>query len=415
MVRKDSYYNKTELSNGIRVVTEKIPNVRSVSIGMWLTVGSRDERVENNGIAHYTEHMMFKGTTRLSASDIAQSLERVGGYLNAFTGKEVTCYYAHVLNEHISNAVEILGEILTDSVFDEVEMEKEKRVILDELSNIEEMPEELLHDLFWEDLFPDHPLGMSIIGKRDTVSDIDRSKILDFIDRNYTSDRIVVAAAGDVDHQDLVELLGNNVAKLKRGPHPSKYPLPNLPDTKVNVVENGAIQAHVCLGTQAYNYRDRKKFALLVLNTLLGSGMSSRLFQNIREKHGIAYSIYSFVDFLFNTGVFGIYLGTDKENVERSLELIQDELQMLTRNSVSVDELERTKSQLKGNLMLGLEGTSSRMNRLAKMEIYLGDYFTLDDTIKEIDAVDRRDLHAIAVELFDENRLHTTILKPKAN
>ncbi len=415
MVRKDSYYNKTELSNGIRVVTEKIPNVRSVSIGMWLTVGSRDERVENNGIAHYTEHMMFKGTTRLSASDIAQSLERVGGYLNAFTGKEVTCYYAHVLNEHISNAVEILGEILTNSVFDEVEMEKEKRVILDELSNIEEMPEELLHDLFWEDLFPDHPLGMSIIGKRDTVSDIDRSKILDFIDRNYTSDRIVVAAAGDVDHQELVDLLGNNVAKLKRGALPSQYPLPNLPDTNVNVVENGAIQAHVCLGTQAYDYRDRKKFALLVLNTLLGSGMSSRLFQNIREKHGIAYSIYSFVDFLFNTGVFGIYLGTDKENVERSLELIQDELQMLTRNSVSVDELERTKSQLKGNLMLGLEGTSSRMNRLAKMEIYLGDYFTLDDTIKEIDAVNRRDLHAIAVELFDENRLHTTILKPKAN
>lgn len=409
----ETQYKKTELSNGIRVVTERIPHVRSISIGTWVAVGSRDEHPGNHGISHYIEHMMFKGTSNQTASDIARSLESVGGHLNAFTGKELTCYYAHVLDEHLCKAVEVIADILTNSIFDEDEMEKEKRVILDELNNIEETPEELIHDLFWEDLFPNHPLGFSIVGKRDSILNLKRDAILSFLRQNYTTTRMVVAAAGNVDHSHLVDLLQANFGPLGGG-HSATYPLPRNPEHGTNVVENGAIQAHLCLGTQAYPYRERKKFGLLVLNTLLGAGMSSRLFQNIREKQGIAYSVYSFIDFLFDAGIFGVYLGTDKENVEKSLELITRELEGLRKNPVSSEELDRTKSQLKGNLMLGLEGTSSRMNRLAKMEIYLQDYFTLDHTLAEIDAVTRTEVLETAQELFDTNRIYTTILKPKS-
>ena len=414
MSLKDAGYHKTILNNGIRIVSEKIPAVRSISIGVWLTVGSRDETAANNGISHFIEHMVFKGTSNRSAADIAQSLESVGGHLNAFTGKEQTCYFAHILDEDLPIAVDVISDFLINSLFLDDEMEKEKRVILEELNNIEETPEELIHEHFVEDLFPNHSLGLSIIGKRENIQTFSVDDIHAYLNQNYTSDRIVIAAAGNVDHKTLVQLvkryLGQTTTSSKHA-----YEKPCANSREQHVIENGAIQAHVCLGTQSYSYKNNKKYALLVLNTLLGSGMSSRLFQNIREKYGLAYSIYSFVDFLIDTGLFGVYIGTTKDNVKDSIELIFKELKELKDTAVSDEELERTKSQLKGNLMLGLESTSSRMNRLAKMEIYLDEYVTLDDTLSEIEKVSTADLLDVANELFDEKKIYTTILKPKDN
>jgi predicted Zn-dependent peptidase len=409
----ENEFQKTQLDNGIRVVTEKIPYVRSVSIGIWLSVGSRNETDDNNGVAHFIEHMMFKGTKNRNAFEIAQSLESVGGHLNAFTGKELTCYYAHILDEHLPVAVEVLADILLNSLFDENEMEKEKRVILEELSTLEETPEELIHELFLKDLFPQHPLGFSTIGKRQNISSFRRRHIIDFIRENYTPNNMVIAAAGHVNHLDLVKLIDEKF-KWFDNPGSSHYQPPSKAYFGKNIIENGAIQAHLCMGTQSYAYRDSKKFGLLILNTLLGSGMSSRLFQNIREKYGLAYSIYSFTDFLLDTGLFGIYIGTDKLKIDESIQLISAELDNLMNQPVPHEELKRTKSQLKGNLMLALESTSSRMNRIAKMEIYLQNYFTLDDTLQEIEKVTQEGILTIANELFDNQRLFTTILKPKA-
>lgn len=406
-------YKKSELRNGIRIVTEKIPSVRSISIGTWITVGSRDETVENNGISHYIEHMMFKGTKNRQAYQIAESLESVGGHLNAFTSKELTCYYAHILDEHLPIAVDVIADILLNSIFDNTEMEKEKQVILEEINNLVDTPEEWIHELFLNDLFPKHPLGFSIIGTRDNVLKFDRETVLDYISKNYTSDRIIIAAAGNINHQQLVRLVEEKFNNINISGF-RNYLSPGGASHGKRIIENGGIQAHVCLGTQSYSYEDSKKFGLLVLNTLLGSGMSSRLFQNIREKYGLAYSVYSFIDFLQDTGIFGVYIGTDKNKIDDSIELINQELEKLKNEPVSDEELQRTKSQLKGNLMLGLESTSSRMNRLAKMEIYLEKYYTLDDTLIEIEQVNFKDILNIANELFDTSRINTTILKPNA-
>ena len=411
MKKIPAQYKKTELKTGIRVVTEKIPYVRSISIGIWITVGSRDESVDNNGISHYIEHMMFKGTKNRQAYEIAESLESVGGHLNAFTSKELTCYYGHILDEHLPIAVEVIADILTNSIFDKSEMEKEKKVILEEINNLTDTPEELIHELFLYDLFPNHPLGLSTIGTRDNVLRFNRQTIMDYLSQNYTSERMVIAAAGNVNHQQLVKLVQQEFNNI----HNSgcrNYISTSSSTQGRRIVKNGGIQSHLCLGTQSYSYKDSKKFGLLVLNTLLGSGMSSRLFQNIREKYGLAYSIFSFIDFLLDTGIFGVYIGTDKYKLDDSIDLITKELETLKKEPVSDEALQRTKSQLKGNLMLGLESTSSRMNRLAKMEVYLEKYYTLDDTLLEIERVTSKDILNIANELFDKNRIYITILEP---
>ncbi|MFQ6112558.1 MAG: M16 family metallopeptidase [bacterium] len=410
----ESEYKKTELRNGIRVITERIPYVRSISIGVWFTVGSRDETAANNGISHYIEHMTFKGTKTRKAYEIAESLESVGGQLNAFTGKELTCYYAHILDEHLPIAIEIIADILTNSIFDETEMKKEKQVILEEINNLEETPEELVHELFVGDLFPNHSLGFSTIGTRDNVLKFDRRTLSSYLSANYTTDRLVIAAAGNVNHSRLVKLVEKNFNNLRNSGQRHYVP-PSKPVQGKRIIENGGIQAHLCVGTQSYSYESPKKFGLLVLNTLLGSGMSSRLFQNIREKYGLAYSIYSYIDFLQDTGLFVVYIGTDKDKIDDSIELINQELRILMTEAVSDDELQRTKSQLKGNLMLGLESTSSRMNRLAKMEIYLQNYYTLDDTLLQIESVTSKDILNIANELFPQGRILTTVLRPKTH
>jgi predicted Zn-dependent peptidase len=408
-------FKRSQLKNGIRIVTETIPHVRSVSIGFWLTVGSRNETAANNGISHFIEHMLFKGTSSRNAFAIAESLESVGGHINAFTGKELTCYYAHILDEHLPIAVDVISDILKNSLLDENEIEKEKQVVLEELKALEETPEDLIHELFAADLFSNHPLGYSTIGKRENIQNFKRSQLLEFIKSNYAPERMVIAAAGSMPHEQLVKLVAEKFDGLNSFAVHSEYRPAAAARFGKNVIENGAIQAHICLGTQSYSYASEKKFPLLVLNTLLGSGMSSRLFQNIRERYGLAYSVYSFVDFMFDTGMFGVYIGTDKNKIDDCIELITKELENLTKAPVSEEELNRTKSQLKGNLMLGLESTSSRMNRLAKMEIYLQKNFGLDEILRAIASVTKQEVLETARELFDQRRIFTTILKPNAN
>lgn len=405
-------YKKTVLDNGIRVVTERIPYLRSAAIGVWVAVGSRDETIENNGISHYIEHMMFKGTSTQSAYDIALSLESVGGHLNAFTSKELTCYYAHVLDEHIPKAISIIADILSNSLFAPEEMEKEKRVILEELSAVEETPEELIYDFFWEDLYQKHSLGLPIIGKREVISKLTRNELVEYLQDKYTGDKLVVAAAGNVEHDKIVNCIEDALSGFKNAAH-RKYHPPKQTPRKKNIIENGSIQAHICVGTHAYKYDDKRKFDLLLLSTLLGAGMSSRLFQSIREKHGMAYAVFSFIDFMFDTGLFAVYLGTDKRNVDKSIELVLDELKRLCDTKVAEDELQRTKEQLKGNLTLSLEGASSRMNRLAKMEIYLNNHFSLDYTLSEIEKVTSEAILFTAQNLFSSNQFCTTVLQPK--
>jgi len=408
----DSIYGKTILDTGIRVVTEKIPHLRSVAIGVWILAGTRQEEETTNGIAHFLEHMVFKGTKKRNAYQIAESLESVGGHLNAFTAKEFTCFYAHILDENLPEAIEVLSDILINPTLREQDLDKERNVILEEIRNLEDTPDELIHEYFAKDLFHPHPLGFSTLGTKENVSNFSRKDLLNFMQTNYTSGRVIIAAAGNVDHQKLVDL----VKKYFRFPtSPTSAKDDQLPPEKGKntVIESDISQAHICLGTRGYSYGNPKKIPLFVLNAILGAGMSSRLFQNIREKYGFAYSVYSFMDFFADTGVFGIYIGIEKDKIDPSIELIHRELEKLKRQRVREDELDRKKSQLKGNLMLGLESTSNRMTRLAKMEIYLQKFYTLDDTLKQIDKVTATDILEIANELFVKEKIYTTILKPR--
>lgn len=405
---------KSALDNGVRVVSESIPHVRSVSIGVWADVGSRDENQGQNGITHFLEHMVFKGTKKRSVRDIAQSLESLGGYLNAFTTKEQTCFYARVLDTNVREAMDVLSDIVLHATFKEQELEKEKLVVIEELKNAEDDPEDIIHDYFEKALFPDHSLGYPIIGTEENLRRFKREDLITHVNHHYHPSRIVVAAAGHVDHDRLVKLseryfghysLGSPQRRRPPGPtravRPSKeeYPRP------IN-------QAHVCLGTVGYHIHHKDRYPLLVLNALLGEGMSSRLYQTIREKHGFAYSVYSFVNLLSDTGLFGTYIGTDKKNVPVAMELVFKELAKLKSKKVSKAELGRTKSQIKGTMMLGLENMSSRMMRLGSTELYFESYVSLDSILKKVDAVTPESVVRVASDLFDESRFSSVIIRP---
>ncbi len=411
-----SNYQKTVLANGVRVVTEVIPHVRSVSLGVWLNVGSRDETADRSGISHFIEHMVFKGTKRYRAHQIARSLESVGGYLNAFTSKEHTCFYAQVLDRHVGRAVDILSDLVQFPLFNPGELEKEKQVVLEELKNIEDDPDDLIHDYFDRSLFGEHPLGFPVIGRADSITAFRAASLFEYLHRYYLPDRMVVAAAGNLKHDTLLHLV--NKYFRGRGSYRRNGAAPRLRapakrfDAKTREYEKPISQAHVCLGTLGCSVRSRSRYPILVLNTLLGEGMSSRLFQNIREKYGFAYNVYSFANTLSDTGTFGVYVGTGKDHIQNSIELIHRELDKLRSKGVSRAELQRTKEQLKGTMMLSLESMSSRMMRLGTTELIFGDYVPLDTILRSIDSVTGEDVHELAGTLFDVKRFSTVIFNP---
>ncbi len=396
----------------MRVITEKISGVHSAALGVWVTVGSRHETAEDNGISHFIEHMAFKGTKTRSALEISRTIEQGGGFINAFTGRELTCFYVHVLDERMPQALDILADILANSVYDAAEIEKEKQVILDEIRDHEDMPDDVAHEYFVKEVFARHPLARPILGSPTNVRSFTRDSLVDFIERHYVPSGMVIAAAGNVSHRELVKMVKDKFQFTSRAKRPAMERLPGLAP-QMHRYARPIQQAHMVMGGRGLSFSSKERFTLSVMNTILGGGMSSRLFQNIREKHGIAYSVYSFSEALGSAGLVGVYLATDSDRVQRAREMVLDEFRRLRETPLTKTEIEGVKTQIKGNIMLGLESVSNRMMRLARLEIYLHKYLTLEDVSGHIDSVTPGRVKTLANDLLDENRLVTIIVEPE--
>ena len=405
-------FHRTTLPGGIRVVSERIPSVRSVAVGAWLAAGSRDERPEDSGISHFIEHMVFKGTARRRTHHIAQRMEAVGGYLNAFTSKEYTCYYARALDEHLERALDVVLDLVISPSLPEKEVEKEKEVVIEEMKMYEDAPEDLIFDRYEEVLYPHHALGRPILGVPETVRTFTRERLREHIETHYAPNRLVVAVAGNVDHDTVVRYVERLTRSLDRAPKPVHREPANGYVPSERFERRPIQQAHLVVGTRGLGLSDPRRTIVNTLNTVLGGGMSSRLSQNIREKYGYCYAVYSFANMMADAGDFGVYLGVDAGKVDRARKLVVRELQKMAEAPVSARMLERARQQLKGSIMLGLESMSNRMMRLGRVELTFERYFTLDEVMDEIDAVTAEDVRAVAEELFQEDRLSSVAFVP---
>jgi predicted Zn-dependent peptidase len=399
----------TRLSNGVRILSEKLPDLPSVTVGIWVENGSRYERGEQAGISHFLEHLFFKGTERRTAAKIAEEIDAVGGVLNAFTGKEYTCYYAKVLREHLPLALDLLGDIFVNSRFAAEEIERERSVVLQEISQVEDTPDDYVHELFNAAFWPGHPLARPIAGTPDTVSRLGRDDFMGFLAERYRPDRVLIAAAGNLSHDDLAE-----VATAQFGGLAGSAPLANGgPPRAVSglwVHEKPLEQVHLCLGTPGIPQVDADRYAAHLLNAALGGGMSSRLFQEIRERRGKAYTVYSFLSSYADAGYLGVYVGTSAEWTREVVDVIRTELERVARDGLGADELARAKTQMKGSLLLGLETSDSRMSRIAKNEIYFGRDVPIEEVAAEIDAVTPDHILRVAARLFRPPTLGLTVL-----
>lgn len=404
-------YKRDVLEDGMRVVTEMMDSVKSISLGIWVNVGSRDESAETHGISHLIEHMIFKGTEKRSTKDIALTIDALGGSADAFTSKESTCYYVKFLDKDIETALDLLLDILNNSKFDEAELKKEKNVIEEEIKTFNDSPDEFVFELFFNALYPGHPMAKSILGTKESIRSMDRKSILTYINKQYTLDRIIVAAAGNVDHNYLVSLVKDRFNFSKNGKGRSKEKFAK--QKKFNLSEKkGISQAHVMVGLRIFPYADSRRYTLLVLNELVGGGMSSRLFQRVREREGVVYTIYSFAGLYEDTGVFGIYFATDPKKSRKSLGMIYDEISKFHKDGITEKELTNAKSHLLGNLMLSLESTSSRMIRLAKEEMYLKRHISLDETISAIENVKKDDVLHLGCEILKVEDFSSSVVRP---
>ena len=404
-----SMIQKSVLANGVRILTEAMPQVVSSSIGIWVENGSRYEEAFENGVSHFIEHLLFKGTKKRTAAEIAEVFDSVGGILNAFTGKEYTCYYAKVLGKDLEMATDVLADIFLESVFDPAEIERERQVVLQEISQAEDTPDDFIHDLFTENYWKGHPLALPIFGSVATVNKIDRELLTSFMAARYRSSRVFIAAAGQVEHERLTAkcaglfgaIAGNG--KVEKITPPADHPL-------VLNYEKKLEQAHICIGGPGISAVHPLRYASFVLNTALGGGMSSRLFQEVREKRGRVYSIYSFMSSFIDCGYFGVYAGTNPEWVDEVLEVTVAELRKVERDGLSPAELARAKSQLQGNMLLGMESTDSRMNRLARNEISYRRDVPLEELSEGIEAVTNDNIVELASEWFKADKLGMVLL-----
>lgn len=404
-------YRKTILDNGIRVVTEHIPYVRSVSMGIWVTVGSRDEAEENNGISHFIEHMIFKGTAKRSALQIAKELDAVGGMSNAFTSRENTCFHARVLDTHVDVIVDLLSDIFLNSLFDPAETEKERRVILQEISMVEDTPDDYIHDLFSSLFWGDNPLGFSVLGTAQNVMQINSQTIHKYLHKTYLPDKIVVAAAGNLEHDAFLEQVRRAFSIVPDRNGVPERVTPSV-ESRLAVHHKKCEQVNLILGTKSCSATDSRRYACILLNIILGGSMSSRLFQEIRERRGLAYTIYSFISSYMDTGLLGIYAGVTKKNIVQTIELILREIRNIKENSIDEAELASAKEHLKGGLLLAAENSDNRMTRLAKNEIQFGHFITYDELIAQIDAVTREDISMLAQEYLSSEALSLAALGP---
>ena len=406
-----SLVNKTILANGVRILSERVPYVDSVSVGIWAIAGSRDESDNRRGMSHFIEHMMFKGTKTRSARHIADEMDGLGGHLNAFTDKEFTCYYAKVLREHLPAAVGILSDMVINSVFDPEEIEREKNVVLEEIKRHKDTPEDQVHDMLAETIWKGHRLGNSVIGSAKVIGRIMRDDALAFLEEFYKPDALVISAAGNIEHADFVEMVVGVFGCL-RGSRPPRVRRAARARLEVKTVDKSTEQVHFVLATNGFAQDRREKYAMAAIDSILGGGMSSRLFQEIRENRGLAYAIGSYSASYQEAGLFAVYGGTSVENVKSVLEITEVECDRICRNSVTDAELERAKNQIRGALVLGQESMSNRMSRLAKSELYFGRMIRLDEIITAIMNVTKDDVANVAAQLFDGSKFALAAIGP---
>ena len=400
----------TTLANGVKVITEAMSHVRSVSVGVWVSSGSRRETPEENGLSHFIEHMLFKGTTNRSAEEIARSVDSIGGNLDAFTAKEMVCYNTKVLDEHLPIAMDVLSDLVLNPAFREEDIEKEKGVILEEIKMDADSPDYLVHEIFSSNFWKDHALGKPILGTRETVKRFNRAMVQDYYRGVYTPSNLLITAAGNLDHDRLVNLARERFeAVAPAAPEPPQ----KAPATHARISlksKKDLEQVHVCLGVPSYPIPHEDRFTCYVLNTMLGGGMSSRLFQNIRERQGLAYAVFSELNPYSDTGCLSVYAGTSLESAKQVVHSVLKEFTDLKQGPAPAEEVRRAKDHLKGSLMLSLESTSSRMSNLARQEMHFRRFFTLDELSASIEQVTAADVQRVAQTFFDQKNVALTVL-----
>lgn len=391
---------KHTLSNGIRIIAEKIPHVRSIAMGIWVGTGSERESIQNNGISHFIEHMLFKGTKSRTARQLAEAFDEIGGHVNAFTSKEVTCYYAKVLDQHFSIALEVLADMFYGSVFDEQEIEKEKKVIVEEIRMVEDTPDDLVHDLLSEASMANHSLGFPVLGTVETVESFTREDLIQYKKQMYHPHRIVIALAGNLP-DDFISLIEHYFNSAEAEPLIETREKP-LFTSQVKVKEKFTEQTHLCIGMPGLAMKDSRIYTLILLNNILGGNMSSRLFQEIREERGLAYSVYSYHSAHRDTGLFAVYAGTKHGQEDEVVTCVFEILDDVCRKGIAPSELKKAKEQLKGSMMLGLESTNNRMSRLGRNELLLERHWSLDEIIEDVERITLDDVNELARTIFSQ-------------
>ena len=409
-----SPYLKLTLDNGVEIIAERFDTVQSVSIGMFLKSGVLHEKPELMGVSHFIEHMMFKGTKKRSPRMIASEFDRIGGYLNAFTAKDYCCYYARVVKDRIDTAVDVLSDMVINSQFDAEELERERRVILEEIKMYEDSPDEIIHELLGQNIWQHSRLGNPILGTAETVAAMQREQIHEVFERQYVTGNLLICVAGNFDWDELKKLVEKKLKPLRRGSFKPREALVKASNT-ATVFQKDIEQVHLTLGTEGVSFSDRRRFALTILNAAFGGGMSSRLFQEIREKRGLAYTVYSYHTSYKKTGLFGVYAGTSMENLKDVLELFYSELEKLANRGLTARELEDTREQLKGNMLIALESTTNRMNRLSTGFLYNVEPQLPENTLVPYLKVNDEDIKIVAREILDERKMAITMIAPNAD
>ena len=403
-------FKKTYLTNGIPVIMEQMKGVKSVSLGIWVNVGSRHESPDRNGVSHFLEHMFFKGTDKLSAKDIAVAADSMGCDLNAFTSRENTAFYVRILSENFGKGIDLLSDIFLNSTFQENEIEKEKGIISEEIRMAEDTPDEYIHDLFTQTIWGSRGIGQPILGRIETIGSFKRDDIADHVRKYYGSESIIIACAGDFDPTRLIEKLNKKFGSMRIGSKP-KHEITTAFETKTEVFTKDLSEVHICIGTEGVPQASEYRYELYLLNTIFGSSVSSRLFQEVREKRGLAYSIYSYIASYFDTGVWAVYAGASRQNTVEVINIVLKELKSLSE-TITENELQRAKDQLKGNLILGLESTGSRMQNIARQELYYGRYYSIQETIKNINSIKLKQVKELSKRLTGNNKFALTVLGP---
>jgi predicted Zn-dependent peptidase len=398
------------LPNGLTIISEEMQHLRSVSIGIWIKTGSRDEEAKSNGISHFIEHMVFKGTRNRSAEAIARQVDSIGGNLDAFTAKECVCFNVKVLDEHLPIAFDVLSDLVLNPVFAAEDIVRERRVILEEIKMDEDNPDYLVHEIFTQNFWKDHPLGKPILGTKETVKAFEQPLVLDLYRRRFTPGNFIVAAAGNLNHKHFVDLVAKHFDQMKPASNGFHSAPPKIVPRITLRNKKSLEQVQICVGVPSHPIAHEKRFASYVLNTLLGGGMSSRLFQNIRERQGLAYAIYSDLSPYRDTGCLSVYAGTSRESAAKVVQSIVSEFKKLKAEPVPFEEVRRSKDQLKGSLMLSLESSTARMSNLARQDMYFDRFYGMDELIEKIEAVTAQDLQEMANDFFQTDSIAVTVL-----